>query len=622
MKNIRKFLGVFLIISLIITFPVLNVSGVENSGVKDEFNDIGNGSEGKICSYDGTEILKEATQSPDENGNYEITLTVKGKPKKVTEPVELLLIMDASNSMYYDMNELKASMNSLVDNVIDNIPNSKIAVVAFGTEVKEVFSFNDKNNFISKEEYKKAIKDSYNSITGMGNTNIEGSWRLADEIFKKELNNNSTSKKNVIFFSDGYPNITNNGSFAMGYIARDKGYSDEYCNQFLDNKDFWDGYNYRIKKKDPEYEKFIMSDKSDGNYKSINEWALYEYKKFLKNHPNTNIFSVALIDNITEVEIKDIAKELLGEMQNSGYFTIDSRESDSKNENNKKSLKEIYDKIANNIILDKNMAKGLKITDVVSKDFKIVKNGSYDGKNSKVINLENNSIIDLKENIEGNKISWDRGENTIDSTDGIQFKFKIKPKNEYWGTGENKVPTNDIATINYKKPNEENKIIEGIFNVPTVSIPYKLGTIKVTKKFFDENGNEVKIDDKKNYIVCIDGGDLGKYYLKVDGNGNTKILDFYMRDENTDISNNNDNKKGYLKVTENLENKRVYTVSEINTMDSETKSILINGSSGNTFELNMKNNNIDIVINSIIKKEKYFHDSDEKTNDFGTIKLS
>lgn len=622
MKNIRKILGVFLIISLIITFPVLNVSGVENSGVNDEFNNIGNGSEGKICSYDGTEILKEVTQNPDENGNYEITLTVKGKPKKVTEPVDLLLIMDASNSMYYDMDELKASMNSLVDNVIDNIPNSKIAVVAFGTEVKEVFSFNDKNNFTSKEAYKKAIKDSYNSITGMGNTNIEGSWRLADEIFKKELNNNSNSKKNVIFFSDGYPNITSNGSFAMGYIARDKGYSDEYCNQFLDNKDFWDGYNYRIKKKDPEYEKFIMSDKSDGNYKSINEWALYEYKKFLKNHPNTNIFSVALIDNITEEEIKDIAKELLGNMQNSGYFTIDSRESDSKNENNKKSLKEIYDKIANNIILDKNMAKGLKITDIVSKDFEIVRNGSYDGKNSKVINLENNSIIDLKENIEGNKISWDRGENTIDSTDGIQFKFKIKPKNEYWGTGENKVPTNDIATINYKKPKEENKFIEGIFNVPTVSIPYKLGTIKVTKKFFDENGNEVKIDDKKNYTVCIDGGDLGKYYLKVDGNGNAKILDFYMRDENTDISNNNDNKKGYLKVTENLENKRIYKVSELNTMDSETKSILINGSLGNTFELNMKNNNIDIVINSVIKKEEYFHDSDEKTNDFGTVKLS
>ncbi|WP_415342083.1 vWA domain-containing protein [Clostridium perfringens] len=622
MKNIRKFLGVFLIISLIITFPVLNVSGVENSGVNDEFNNISNGSEGKICSYDGTEILKEVTQNPDENGNYEITLTVKGKPKKVTEPVDLLLIMDASNSMYYDMDELKASMNSLVDNVIDNIPNSKIAVVAFGTEVKEVFSFNDKNNFTSKEAYKKAIKDSYNSITGMGNTNIEGSWRLADEIFKKELNNNSNSKKNVIFFSDGYPNITSNGSFAMGYIARDKGYSDEYCNQFLDNKDFWDGYNYRIKKKDPEYEKFIMSDKSDGNYKSINEWALYEYKKFLKNHPNTNIFSVALIDNITEEEIKDIAKELLGNMQNSGYFTIDSRESDSKNENNKKSLKEIYDKIANNIILDKNMAKGLKITDIVSKDFEIARNGSYDGKNSKVINLENNSIIDLKENIEGNKISWDRGENTIDSTDGIQFKFKIKPKNEYWGTGENKVPTNDIATINYKKPKEENKIIEGIFNVPTVSIPYKLGTIKVTKKFFDENGNEVKIDDKKNYTVCIDGGDLGKYYLKVDGNGNAKILDFYMRDENTDISNNNDNKKGYLKVTKNLENKRIYKVSELNTMDSETKSILINGSLGNTFELNMKNNNIDIVINSVIKKEEYFHDSDEKTNDFGTVKLS
>ncbi|EPB8163274.1 TPA: VWA domain-containing protein [Clostridium perfringens] len=620
MKNIRKILGVFLIISLIITFPVLNVSGVENSGVNDEFNNIGNGSEGKICSYDGTEILKEVTQNLDENGNYEITLTVKGKPKKVTEPVDLLLIMDASNSMYYDMDELKASMNSLVDNVIDNIPNSKIAVVAFGTEVKEVFSFNDKNNFTSKEAYKKAIKDSYNSITGMGNTNIEGSWRLADEIFKKEFNNNSNSKKNVIFFSDGYPNVSRNEMFRRGYIARDKGYDDEYY-KFLDNKDFLDGYYYRISKKDPEYEKLIMSDKADGNYKSINEWASYEYKKFYTNYPNTKIFSVALIDNVEE-ENKNSAKELLGEMQNAGYFTIDSRESESKDENNNKNLKEIYDKIANNIILDKNMAKGLKITDIVSKDFEIVRNGSYDGKNSKVINLENNSIIDLKENIEGNKISWDRGENTIDSTDGIQFKFKIKPKNEYWGTGENKVPTNDIATINYKKPKEENKIIEGIFNVPTVSIPYKLGTIKVTKKFFDENGNEVKIDDKKNYTVCIDGGDLGKYYLKVDGNGNSKILDFYMRDENTDISNNNDNKKGYLKVTEDLENKRIYKVSELNTMDSETKSILINGSLGNIFELNMKNNNIDIVINSVIKKEEYFHDSDEKTNDFGTVKLN
>src|SRR5699024_5451625 len=110
---------------------------------------------------------------------------------------------------------------------IDNIPNSKIAVVAFGTEVKEVFSFNDKNNFTSKEAYKKAIKDSYNSITGMGNTNIEGSWRLADEIFKKEFNNNSNSKKNVIFFSDGYPNVSRNEMFRRGYIARDKGYDDE-----------------------------------------------------------------------------------------------------------------------------------------------------------------------------------------------------------------------------------------------------------------------------------------------------------------------------------------------------------------------------------------------------------
>ncbi|WP_164815859.1 vWA domain-containing protein [Clostridium perfringens] len=614
MKNIRKIFCVFLIISLFISVPVLNASGIENKGFDDQFKDIGNESKGRICDYDGTEILKEVSQEPDEDGNYEITLTVKGKPKKVTKSVDILLIMDASNSMYYNMDELKASMNSLVDKVIDNIPDSRIAVVAFGTYSEEVFSFNDKNNFTSKEEYKKAIKKSYNNIEGMGNTNIESSWRLADEIFNNELNNNSNSKKDVIFFSDGYPNESMNMLLESKYLEGGREYYEQY------KKHLEQIYKTKIKK-DSDYEKILMDQLNNGNYKSIDEWALYEYEKFYNNYPDTNIFSVALIDNIP-YEDKNSAKELLSKMQNSGYFTIDSRFSQDNNENNSKSLKEIYDKIANNIILDKEMAKGLKITDVVSKDFEIVKNGAYDGKNSKIVNLSDNSVIDLKENIEGDKISWDRGENIIDSTDGIQFKFKIKPKDQYWGTGENKVYTNDIATISYKKPKEKNKIITGIFNKPNLSVPYKLGKIKVTKKFFDENGKEIKVDDKKTYTVCIDGGELGKYYLKVDGNGNAKVLDFYMRDENTDISNNTDTKKGYLKVTENSESKRIYKVSEIDTMDSETKSIFVNGSKNDSFELNMQNNNIDIVINSSIKDEKYFYDNKEKINDFGILKLN
>lgn len=614
MKNIRKIFCVFLIISLFISVPVLNASGIENKGFDDQFKDIGNESKGRICDYDGTEILKEVSQKPDEDGNYEITLTVKGKPKKVTKPVDILLIMDASNSMYYNMDELKESMNSLVDKVIDNIPDSRIAVVAFGTYSEEVFSFNDKNNFTSKEEYKKAIKKSYNNIEGMGNTNIESSWRLADEIFNNELNNNSNSKKDVIFFSDGYPNESMNMLLESKYLEGGREYYEQY------KKHLEQIYKTKIKK-DSDYEKILMDELNNGNYKSIDEWALYEYEKFYNNYPDTNIFSVALIDNIP-YEDKNSAKELLSKMQNSGYFTIDSRFGQDNNENNSKSLKEIYDKIANNIILDKEMAKGLKITDVVSKDFEIVKNGAYDGKNSKIVNLSDNSVIDLKENIEGDKISWDRGENIIDSTDGIQFKFKIKPKDQYWGTGENKVYTNDIATISYKKPKEKNKIITGIFNKPNLSIPYKLGKIKVTKKFFGEDGKEIKVDDKKTYTVCIDGGDLGKYYLKVDGNGNAKVLDFYMRDENTDISNNTDTKKGYLKVTENSENKRIYKVSEIDTMDSETKSIFVNGSKNDSFELNMQNNNIDIVINSSIKDEKYFYDNKEKINDFGILKLN
>lgn len=619
MKNIRKIFCVFLIISLFISVPVLNASGIENKGFDDQFKDIGNESKGRICDYDGTEIFKEVSEKPDEYGNYEITLTVKGKPKKVTKPVDILLIMDASNSMGSDMKNLKDAMNSLVDKVVHNIPNSRIAVIAFGTEVEEVFSFNNREKYNSDEAYINAIKDSYKDVRGMENTNIEGAWRMTDKIFKEELKQ-VNSNKNVIFFTDGCPSVSADDMYATGYRTKDKGWRNLQPN---DDEDFKAGYKYRELKKDPEYEKLTMSDERPGDYKNQNEWALYEYKKFCEKNINTNVFSIGLIDNIQDRDnSKDNAVKLLSKMQNSGYFTIDSRFSQDKKKNNSKSLKEIYDKIANNIILDKEMAKGLKITDVVSKDFEIVKNGAYNGKNSKIVNLSDNSVIDLKENIEEDKISWDRGENIIDSTDGIQFKFKIKPKDQYWGTGENKVYTNDIATISYKKPKEKNKIITGIFNKPNLSVPYKLGKIKVTKKFFDENGKEIKVDDKKTYTVCIDGGDLGKYYLKVDGNGNAKVLDFYMRDENTDISNNTDTEKGYLKVTESSENKRIYKVSEIDTMDSETKSIFVNGSKKDSFELNMKNNNIDIVINSSIKDEKYFYDNKEKINDFGILKLN
>ena len=40
MKNIRKIFCVFLIISLFISVPVLNASGIENKGFDDQFKDL------------------------------------------------------------------------------------------------------------------------------------------------------------------------------------------------------------------------------------------------------------------------------------------------------------------------------------------------------------------------------------------------------------------------------------------------------------------------------------------------------------------------------------------------------------------------------------------------------
>ncbi len=64
MKNIRK---IFLCIPynkfVYKCVPVLNASGIENKGFDDQFKDIGNESKGRICDYDGTEILKKYHKS-------------------------------------------------------------------------------------------------------------------------------------------------------------------------------------------------------------------------------------------------------------------------------------------------------------------------------------------------------------------------------------------------------------------------------------------------------------------------------------------------------------------------------------------------------------------------------
>lgn len=450
MRNIKNLIVALVVFTLSINLPFITTKaeGIQNKQ--------------PVKTSSGAKILKTATSVG--NGQYEIDLKMLGDASKSVDPADIVLVMDISGSMQYNIRDLVNSMNGFVENTINNLKGARISVVSFGGHAKKDIDFSEREKCNSNQEYIDKIEKSYAYDGNFDNyyisgTNIASGLQLADEVLKNDTRINAP--KYVVLFTDGVP-------------------------------DYVDG-------------KAVNFGSSKAIRSAVNDTLDYYDNDFMKNNPNIKTFTIGLLDNIGKKSYREYADSLLNDMQNSGYYKIDSQsnstyheddeedEDDYDYDDNNSSLSEIYKNISNKIITDNMIAKNLVVKDVVNPNFEIVKNAYGNGQTSKVLNLKTQQEKDgIKADIKGDELTWNIGD--LDSS-GLEIKFRIKPKNDYWGSDE-PIFTNEEATVEYTNPitgaNEN-----GTFNKPTVDIPYKEGKINIKKNIV---GLKEKSND--NFTIC------------------------------------------------------------------------------------------------------------------------
>lgn len=507
------------------------------------------------------EIKREKTVKSVGNDEYEISLKVWGNERTTVTPVDIVMVMDTSRSMSGDISSLKSAMNTFIDDINKGVKESRISVVKFAGPT----SFNKKGGTDNAQviaDFDTSIqtkKDKINATSANGGTNAEAAWDRVKEQIDQSKKDRPNANRYVLFFTDGLPTVINGK---------------------------------------------VPVQETNHNYirNTIIPATMKKYEAAVST--DVKAYSIGLLDNVNGSDGKELAKEFLNEVKNQKSYFIENRNIN---------LGEIYKDIANNIIKDSTIAKDAILTDVVTDEFEIItgKNGS--DTTSEVYKLNSDGTISKKVDIKGtiNKetgtISWKLGEV---GAGGMLVKFRIKLKDEYYGTGDVKIPTNKEANMIYTDPvtNKNDEKIE--FNKPEISIPFKTGSITIEKVVENNEGLTAPIDD--TFSISLDGKDIGELNVNLK-NKESKTMSFYLKDKNTDISNNKDISKNYINVG-------TYNIEEIVPMNYELEGIYVyNSNTGlyektNKFTITKKNKDIKIKVVNKYVNDKYFYDKEEKEN--------
>lgn len=157
------------------------------------------GSGGEITPAPEPAHTKKAVKN--EDGTYDLSLSVKGTAGSETQPaaVDILMIVDVSGSMSGSrIQNMKAAMNTLVNTVnAKSDIDARFSIVSFAgqngkaSDAKEVLNWTSGN-----------ISSSIASLSANGGTNYQAGLKLG----KTQLNSARTNaQKIVIFLSDGKP---------------------------------------------------------------------------------------------------------------------------------------------------------------------------------------------------------------------------------------------------------------------------------------------------------------------------------------------------------------------------------------------------------------------------------
>lgn len=161
------------------------------------------------------ELSKESINC---NESFNITLSLSAEPSIVTNPTDIVLILDRSRSMRDSLDSLKLGANKFID-IIDESTDgtqdgqigngSHIGIVSFATTATQ-----DTGLITSVDDLKEAVDD----LSSNGNTNHADAFTKALDLFDP----NSTNAKVMVMFTDGFTTAGGNPN-TVATLAKSQG---------------------------------------------------------------------------------------------------------------------------------------------------------------------------------------------------------------------------------------------------------------------------------------------------------------------------------------------------------------------------------------------------------------
>lgn len=521
------------------------------------------------------EINKEVKENSNET--YNITLNLKGKGVvKEAKKADIVIIIDSSGSMGDDgkIEKVKNSSKKLVKTLLESTNKDKLRIAIADFKHKKTSSYDPGRSSDVKTEFTSdlnKLNESIESISSGGGTDTQdGIWRASNLLESSR----EEALKYVVFFSDGLPADSETPNLT-GYDIHAKNAQIEYYKHFV-------GYNapttvtiggvaYEPK---PE----IINVNNNPKYKDVKFYSvgLFTYRSQQERVNAVNFLKT--IQNVIEPEKYE-----------SKYYTEDIE-----------SIEDIFNDISYEIKeeVQNNVVEDSIIQDTVTKEFRVVEN-SYEitDLNGKEIKLDSNNIQLTKTKYGEDELIFNVGDIIANKKDksgkligGLKVSFDISKRNPYFGGKQ--IPTNVEANIKYKNPEDKTEHKQ-IFNIPQVNIPYKTGEITLE--------NELEKEKNDTFSISLFGNSgTKKHKYTVDLKGNKKTtMDFYLRNETTDISNNKDFTKNYF--TEGL-----YDIEEIVPMNYKKYKVMIKDKNNNWVEFKKYINDEKNIEDRIVKDGKLF----------------
>ncbi|MBQ2687443.1 MAG: VWA domain-containing protein [Clostridia bacterium] len=225
-KTFARSVSVFLALAILLLCVPASIGAINTSDNTQQIEQTGNWNPAQY-PVDGTlykdRIAVSKTIAPTEDENYfDITLKVVAKPRVIDQSVDVVVVMDVSNTMNsthqglgvsdagYNIKDArlthaKSAVNTFLDlySVDENISTERrFGLVTFNSYANTVVPLTTVNTAQKANE----IKNTVNLITApTGNrerfTNIEGGLQLAQNL----LSTSDAAFKYIIFITDGFP---------------------------------------------------------------------------------------------------------------------------------------------------------------------------------------------------------------------------------------------------------------------------------------------------------------------------------------------------------------------------------------------------------------------------------